>query len=276
MTEIMVPLVVNTPYTNKCETCQGVHYIYSFQAKEGPFDTPSKRGDKWLDLDGKEGWYHGTLMEMPCPDCRPGAQVERLIQNTGLSPADQSIRLSEFKTTGSFADKTDAKHVIARLAGMGKQAEGFVTIWGNYGVGKSFLAKALVNELAHNGAQARYVLGSDLIADIRSKFDEDAHRIIAVENAIYTWQMYFTLVIDEFDKIHTTDWVKESVHRLLNARYERRKQSLTVLISNTDPKKLPPELGYLQSRMYAGAIVLVPGIDARPGQGELEKKRLMK
>ena len=270
-----IPLVVEASWEVKCPTCNDVGNTYYFDLEDGPYQTPSRVGDKWLDdIDGLSGWFHGHLIETPCPDCNKYAAHERLIKLSGLHGDDTNIRLSMFATDKEKAAKKNAKDNIALFAGMGKDANGFVTIYGDYGVGKSFLAKALINELIMNDCHARYILASDMIADIRVNFDEQSNRNIAIENAIYKWQSIPALIIDEFDKVNTTDWVKESMNRLLNVRYENRKHQLTVMVSNTDPKKLPPELGYLQSRMFAGITIYVPGPDVRVMLGKIERGRM--
>lgn len=270
-----IPLVVNTPYMNKCKTCNGVGYTYHYELEDGPYPAPTRRGDKWFDdIDGQSGWFHGSTIETPCPDCKRYAAMERLVKLSGLDEEDRQIRLTDFKTMGVNAAKKNAKDNFALFAGQGKNVQGFVTLYGDYGVGKSFLAKALVNELIANECHATYVMASDMLADIRKNFDEQSNRMIAVENAIYKWQAIPALIIDEFDKINVTDWVKESLNRLMNVRYERRKSQLTVMVTNTDPKKLPPELGYLQSRMFAGITINVPGPDVRETLGKMERTRV--
>ena len=270
----IILLECDTPYSSPCKTCNGIGNVMQFRITGGPHQTPLKRGDKWLDLDGKAGWYHGKLETEPCPECQLAEQVNYLRRKSGLTEEDLEFRLTDFKTAGIYKEKSAAKETIAKLAGQGNSIAGFATMYGNYGVGKSMLAKCLVNELIYNGTSSRYIIASDLVSDIRKNFDEQANRMMMVEMAISKWQSIHVLVMDEFDKIKLTDWAKESIHRLINYRYEHRSDLFTMLITNVAPKELDPELGYLQSRMFAGVMIHVPGIDARQVLGAKEREKL--
>jgi len=261
----VVLLTCETPYTNPCPECNGIGNIMQFEISGGPYDTPSQRGDKWLDLDGRSGWYHGKLMTEPCPSCATRERVDYLKTKSGLTAAEFEIRLSDFKTSGVMADKAEAKQTVAKWAGMGDSLAGFATLHGSYGVGKTMLAKCLVSELIRNSAAAHYVIASEMINQIRENFGE-SNSMVAVQMAVKLWKGYKVLVLDEFDKLSMkTEWTQEVIHRLINHRYEWRKDLFTMLVMNTDPKQLPEDFGYLQSRIYAGHIVHVKGIDVRPG-----------
>lgn len=267
--ERVILLTCETPYDDPCETCNGLGSVMRFVITGGPDRTPSRAGDKWLETDdagGKPGWYHGRIETEPCPECRANAQVVYLQNRSGLTEQEFEIRLSEFRTVGVLADKADAKQEVAKWAGAGVNLSGFATLHGSYGVGKTMLAKCLVSELIRNLAPARYVVASEMINEIRSNFGETSSSLLMVENAIKQWKGYKVLVLDEFDKLSVkTEWTREVIHRLIDHRYEARRELFTMLVMNTDPKELPEDFGYLQSRMYAGSIIQVKGIDVRPG-----------
>lgn len=267
--ERVIWLAAETHYDNACETCNGLRSVMRFVITGGPDRTPTRVGDKWLETDdagGGPGWYHGRIETEPCPDCRANAQVVYLQNRSGLTDEEFKVRLSEFRITGVLADKAVSKQAVAKWAGAGINLAGFATLHGSYGVGKTMLAKCLVSELIRNLAPARYVITSEMINEIRSNFGETSNSLLMVENAIQHWKSIQILVMDEFDKLSMkTEWTQEVIHRLIDYRYEHRKELFTLLIMNTNPKDLPKDFGYLSSRMYAGTIVQVPGIDVRPG-----------
>ena len=265
--ERVIDLICETRYSDDdCELCNGLGSVIRFIVTGGPVRTPSKIGDKWLEIDGKEGWYHGRLETEPCPGCQERDRIDHLKEKSGLTPDEFDVRLTEFKTVGIFKDKKDAWETVAKWAGQGQNLNGFATLHGSYGVGKSMLGKCLVGELIRNSCAAHYVIASEMVNEIRSNFAEGSGSLFMVEEAIRRWKNYRVLIIDEFDKLSfKTEWTKELVHRLINARYEGRKEKFTMMITNTAPNDLPEDFGYIASRMHAGNIIHVQGIDVRPG-----------
>jgi DNA replication protein DnaC len=77
------------------------------------------------------------------------------------------------------------------------------------------------------------------------------------------------LAIDELDKVGQTDWARERIHQLLDARYQRaiRQETLTVIAANLN--SLDELSGYLKSRIednrftVNGYVVRLQGTDGR-------------
>jgi hypothetical protein len=250
-----------------CPNCGGSGSMMVYVSQAGPFEQTRGWKDKWLDLpDGKSGWYTGELKVAPCPCCRGSRVSDFLGRNSGLKDQDLAVGLDGFKASGLFAKKTAAREQAASLIAMAQRANGICTFWGGYGCGKSHLLKAIVNGFRQVRVMAQYQVMADLLSDIREQFGSDKGAVRA-EEMIANFQRVKVLCIDELERINPTDWAKETLFRLIDARYDRP-DLLTVLASNIQPEALAPEFGYIASRMSSGAIVEVPGPDMREFLGK--------
>jgi DNA replication protein DnaC len=251
---------------NLCPNCGGHQILMVYVVKDGPFQTPTGGKVKWLDMpDGKSGWYAGELKVAFCPACRASGLNEYLLKNCGLEGSDLSISLGDFSVVGSYARKQAAKEMAGRLLGMNDKPGGFITFYGAYGCGKSHLLKALDNGFRAIGEVAQYQVMSEMLASIRERFGNEQGQVRA-EDVIEHLQRIRVLCLDEIERINLTGWAKETVFRVMDTRYNRT-DLLTVMATNCNPDDLPPEFGYLSSRMRAGVIVEVPGPDVREALG---------
>lgn len=270
------------PYPHLCNNCGGHGVMMVFVIDGGPYPSPVGRV-KWLDLPEnppdpqtprKSGWYSGKLEMAHCPVCKEGRMDAYIQQNCGLSGSDLVVSIEDFKTGGVNAEKVEAKRVAMSLLAMNQSPNGFVLFTGSYGVGKTHLLKAITNGFRMIRVMARYSTMTDLLAEIRERFGDD-HGVRAVEDAIDDLRRAKVLCIDEIDRVNMTAWAKETIFRLLNARYEERENLLTVMATNLDIDDMPPELGYLASRFSGGIVVQVPGPDMRQAQGIKARKELL-
>jgi DNA replication protein DnaC len=275
-----IPLA-SGPYPQLCPNCGGHRMMMVYVIDGGPYKSPDGRV-KWLDLPpdppnpqtpSVSGWYSGRLEVAPCPVCAGGQMDEYLRRNCGLSGDDLEISLSDFRTNGNLSGKAKALSVAQSLLAMNQQTRGFVTYIGGYGVGKTHLLKAIVNGFRKIRVMARYSTMADLLADVRERFGDD-HGVRAVEDAIAEINRYRVLCLDEIDRVNLTGWAKETIFRLINYRYENQHQVLTVIATNMRIEDMPPEFGYLASRLRSGVVVEVPGPDMRPAQGLKVTKEL--
>jgi len=246
-------------YTNVCPNCCGSEVMAVYTVTGGPYMQPGFQKSKWLDLDGKEGWYTGETHYAFCPVCSQGRKKEWLMRNSGL---DEVVSLEDFRTNDDAFKKKEAKEKIGKLLGMNKNPVGFVTLWGSYGCGKTMLMKALVSGFINIDVPARYITLSDLLAELRWMFGE-TRGYQKAEEELESYRRFRVLCIDEIDKVNLTGWTKETVNRLMDTRHTARETALTVLATNYSPDNMPAEFGYLKSRMHEGTIVNVPGPDMR-------------
>jgi hypothetical protein len=256
-------LLVDAPdnaVANLCRNCGGARLMFVFVSVSGPYAQPNGGKVKWLPTP-VPGWYTGETHSSPCPRCTGEAWKDYLRANCGLKGDDLSVSLEQFRVTGDFAEKQLAQRAARNMLGMNERPEGFVTFWGQPGRGKSHLLKSLVNGFRGIGVRSRYVNASDLIAEIRDMFGDDRGGI-AVEAAIRETRQIPVLAIDELDQIAHTPWVMQTMHRLLDTRYESS-GLLTVLAMKNNPDSLPEDMAYLASRISGGVPVEVEGCDVR-------------
>jgi DNA replication protein DnaC len=267
----------------ECPNCGGFGTLMVYVISSGPYRFPPDGGKpKWLDLapdpdqpdrPSASGWYLGQTYAGWCPVCRGGRMDAFLERNCGLTGEDCTTTLQHFRP---LPGKKDALEECRKLLAMNQNPAGFVTLHGAYGVGKSHLLKALVNGFRGIKVQARYASLADLLGAIREKFS-DEHGVVAVEDAIDQYTSIPVLCIDEVAddrRASLTPWAKETTFRLLDRRYNKREECLTVLATNVHPDKMAPEWGYLRSRMDGGTVIEVQGEDMREYTDLLKQQRI--
>lgn len=144
---------------------------------------------------------------------------------------------------------------------------GFLTLWGDYGPGKTHLAAAVTNALY---GRAKYFTLPDLLSQLRQSI---AHGTVEVfYQAISNLPV---LVLDEIDKASLKDWSKEQAYRLFDKRYRHFEAMGTVLIMNESPHESNEKLNYLFSRMEDSrfACVELSGGDNRPILADMENQK---
>lgn len=117
------------------------------------------------------------------------------------------------------------------------EGSGMLYLQGPYGIGKTVLARAATVEAVDMFRSALYRRHSELANYLRSSYDRDfgqselVHRIERFSNV--RW-----LVIDEIGRVNETDFVRESIGEIVDARYRNalRGSAMTVLISNSAPE----------------------------------------
>jgi DNA replication protein DnaC len=109
---------------------------------------------------------------------------------------------------------------------------GWLFLWGTYGSGKSHLAAAVAQTLAGLGTQATYATAARLWDWLREGYQTNSHadRLSSILDAP-------ALVLDDLGAEKVTDWVDETLFKIINYRYQREMPS--VLTSNEGVNRLP-------------------------------------
>ncbi len=146
---------------------------------------------------------------------------------------------------------------------------GMVFMYGGYGQGKSLVLKIAVAAALNEGKRAAYANLAGVLDDIRIAYDERENKMTELVRRMEWWTSLDVLAIDELDKVGQTEWARERIFQLLDARYQRavRQEALTVIAANyqsTDELS-----GYLKSRIEDnrfianGYVIHLKGTDGR-------------
>ncbi len=274
-----IPLNLESRFQGRCTNCGDTGFVFVFEKERDSKPLPvanqfkiSKYFHKGnINCDEKySGWYVGKTLQGDCPVCKKGTIRSWLEKRCGLLEQELHISLESFHVDGQLAGKKPARDLALRLLAMNTDAHGFVTFWGQYGCGKTHILKSLVNGLRGVGLRSVYATMNSILGDIRARFGEPNGQR-EVSNIIEYYSEIRVLCLDEIDRVSLTPWASETIFKLIDDRYYRKGNLLTVFASNKAPSELPVELGYMASRFTEGAIVEVPGPDMRPAIGEIQE-----
>lgn len=233
-------------YPDDCPDCRGVGYLFD-------------------EAEWERKGFRGGLV--PCPRCGAARQQARLERVSGLSPEMQRWTLDGFsKRFGRQEALKAAREAVAK-------PRGFVTFWGSWGTGKTYLLASIVNECRQAGMASVYTTVADLLDEFRTTFDPKAedsysalwHRVLNAH----------VLALDETEKFRATEWAEERFFALVDNRYRRMADCLTLFATNVPVRRGSTIIertsypGYLEDRLLDGRcrVVQVEGGSVRPHVG---------
>lgn len=205
-----------------------------------------------------------------CPNARAciqekSLQAAEIDPRVGLTPDEaHNLTWNLVKRGVNQADQACETTKRAYMSGYG-----MVFMYGGYGQGKSLLLKIAVATALNDGKRAAYANLASVLDDIRTAYDERENKMTELVHRMEWWTSLDVLAVDELDKVGQTEWARERVFQLLDARYQRavRQEALTVIAANyqsTDELS-----GYLKSRIEDnrfvgnGYVIHLKGTDGR-------------
>jgi DNA replication protein DnaC len=192
----------------------------------------------------------------------------------GMQPHERTMTLATYKRGPHNRQAID---IVA--AGV-KQGHGLVTVHGAYGVGKTALLMAAVNECRQHDMVAIYTTVADLLQWLRNAFDPKAERDPEDRSFERRWSLLVSarcLALDELTAFSVTPWAAEKFERLIDERWRAMGQVLTVCAFNPEPDDHGQQIafpGVIESRLRdrRAAWVEIKGVDMRRVyRGEAER-----
>lgn len=112
-------------------------------------------------------------------------------------------------------------------------------LWGPPGCGKSHLAAAVTHELIRRGKTVVFQSVPELLARIRGTYGDDARE--SERDVMAALMDCDLLVLDDLGAERVTDWVQDTLFRLIDGRYRAAKSIMVT--TNLEPRDLAAILG---------------------------------
>lgn len=251
--------VARLPANGGCTNCGGLGVLwFAFLRGPGSKSPGARPGVPQLYDNGLWRDFDGQVFD--CPVCNENGRdrLLRLWEGSGLTIPERAWRPDYLNGRLGKAEAVAAAHEL--LASCPKPV-GWVSFFGEYGVGKSGLLKSLVAACVRAGVSARYVRGADILSETRSTYDDKSAE--SERALVLRYGRYQFLAVDEVDRVSGTEWARSTLFTLLDDRYTRRDAVATAIATNAEPGGMGELWGYLESRMKDGARVIVGGDDLR-------------
>ena len=186
----------------------------------------------------------------------------------GLKPDERKMTLAAYRV-----GRHNRQAVEAVSAGIERGA-GLVTLTGEYGVGKTALLMAAVNECRAKDWASIYTTVADLLAWLREGFtpyaERDPEDDLSYEKR---WRLLTNcqcLCLDELTAFSVTPWAAERFERLIDERWRSMGDKLTVCALNGERGQPLDEIlgklpGVIESRLSdrRARLIQIGGVDMR-------------
>jgi DNA replication protein DnaC len=200
--------------------------------------------------------------------CRTRDAQTKLLEAARIPRRYDECSLSNYQPAGNNGSQLRAFNYAYRLVREYPAIERGLLLMGPCGVGKTHLSAGIIRGLVERGVPCLFYEFGALLKQIQDSYDARSQTSeMKVLASVYEAEV---LVLDELGTSKPTDWVRDTMMQIINARYNDRK--LTVCTTNyTDERRgqacetLEDRIGVrLRSRLYEMCrTVVVEGDDYR-------------
>ena len=177
--------------------------------------------------------HFGVLFPCSCTQQRRAAHevAERArLSNLG------GLRDKTFTTFNPFI--AGLRTLIPVIRTYARQPDGWLTLLGPYGVGKTHLAAAIAHEALERGETVLFAVVPDLLDHLRPTFGPQS--TVAYDERFELVRGVPLLILDDLGTESATPWAREKLYQLVNHRYSYR--LATVVTSNLKPEAIEPRI----------------------------------
>jgi DNA replication protein DnaC len=192
---------------------------------------------------GEVSWQGGRVKPVRCT-CQQSYDAEqlrrRLLDMDGLSAAERTLRFARLMDSANQLALDQIEQAVQRRRGL-------MTLIGEPGTGKTTLLICAVNAAREANVPAVYTTVSDLLAYLRQAYDPKSELTFDAR-----WETLLhaeVLALDELDEFNTTPWAMERFLRLIDERWRRMYDTLTLCATNSELDALPEKVA---SRLQDG------------------------
>lgn len=214
-----------------------------------------KEGKELEECYYKEFNYYGEYLNTTTGKCKKQLhyyrlkKINRLLGDSRVGKRFLNRRFETFEINKS--NKTAYNNCKKYSSEFDKTKSNGLILFGSYGTGKTHLAVAILHELIERDINGLFVTVPELLNEIRKDFnvDKESKKSELLES-IKTAEF---LILDDLGAEKTSDWVREQLFMIINARYE----NMLPTIITTNIKLLPAndkDIDNLESKVGARTV----------------------
>jgi DNA replication protein DnaC len=187
-----------------------------------------------------------------------------------------TLHLHRQQTFGNFnlrkgeklpaSDVKTLEEAFKAAKGYADEPDGWLTILGPFGCGKTHLAAALANYQDSQGFPVMFVVVPDMLDHLRATFNPDSP--ISYDRRFEEIRSAPLLILDDLGSQAMKPWVREKLYQLFNHRYQANLP--TVITSAETLDEIDPRL---RSRMLDRRFSLIKPITVPSYRGKAAKSR---
>lgn len=180
----------------------------------------------------------GVETVVVCEACRKKPGLGRRVRAAGIPPRYWDQGFKTFSTPDPSQETALLRAI--EFADAFPEVERGLLFVGPCGVGKTHLSVGILKAvLDSKAARVRFVDEAELLRSLHYTYNRDARQ--SEEEVLEPLREADLLVWDDLGTGRPTDWVRETIHTIINHRYTYRR--LTIFSSNwkLSPRKEPPE-----------------------------------